>query len=75
MNTGRLVSQNDKLQKERSKLLSNMVIDDNASEDDVRLGLYRPRVKILSLLRTQEQHDAATAAAELVPIIRTNTSK
>ena len=54
MTTGKLISQDKKLHKAISRVLTDVVISQNASITDITSGLYKPINKIASLINIEK---------------------
>ena len=50
MTTGKLISQDEKLRKAISSILTDVIIEQSASDADIESGLYKPISKTARLL-------------------------
>lgn len=75
MTTGRLISQDEKLHRATSRVLTDVVINQNASETDITSGVYKPVSKIAILINleklfaTQQEAAVVTVQVNNPPII------
>jgi len=76
MTTGRLISQDEKLRRAISRVLTDVIIGQNASETDIASGLYKPVSKTASLINleklftTQQEAAVVTIQVNKPPIIK-----
>ena len=53
MTTGRLLSQDEKLRRAISRVLTDVVIDRSATETDIASGIYKPLSKTANLINIE----------------------
>lgn len=53
MTTGRLLSQDEKLRRAISRVLTDVVINQSATETDIASGIYKPLSKTANLINLQ----------------------
>jgi hypothetical protein len=77
MTTGKLISQDEKLHRAISKVLTDVVIGQSASINDITSGLYKPINKIASLINIEKlsatQQKIATLTVEEKKLLRRTT--
>ncbi|MFN8381689.1 MAG: hypothetical protein U0V02_07105 [Anaerolineales bacterium] len=72
MTTGRLISQDEKLRRATSRVLTEVVINQSATETDIASGIYKPLSKIANLInieRLLQQETVVTTIPTIKPSI------
>jgi hypothetical protein len=72
MTTGRLISQDEKLRRATSRVLTEVVINQSATETDIASGIYKPLSKIANLInieRLLQQETVLTTIPTIKPSI------
>jgi hypothetical protein len=73
MTTGRLLSQDEKLRRAISRVLTDVVINQSATETDIASGIYKPLSKTANLINlqrlVQQEVKLATVTTTKTPTI------
>lgn len=65
MTTGRLITQDEKLRRAISRVLTDVVINQSATETDIVSGIYRPLSKTANLINLERLVQQETAVATI----------